>query len=261
MSFILDALKKIEQKRQQSVVPDLLTFHVPDPVKPRKHPIWLYLLLSALFLNALVLTLWLRPWNSEKQGVDKEPVVVKQSNEGSGIHTQVSKHFIKPEVPDLKLPKQEAVVQQLSHVSVKPKSRPVSEPARDVSWEKPAINTVKKNERSLVKEAPDSGLKSSPETPPVQEKQKDVIYNSEAGSGESLPVLNELPLSIRQEMPEISISVHIYSDSPSERLVNINGSIRREGDMLTSDLKLIEITDSGVVLGYKDLRFYVRGFN
>jgi len=250
MSFILDALKKLEQKRQQSAVPDLLTVHDPDPVKPEKRPIWLYLILSALLLNALLLTVWLRPWNSGKQGVAKEPAVIKQAHEDAGVHPPVSTPFIKAEELALPLQKPEGGIKKSSHVSSKTVAKPVS---------KPALNTSKK-ETSAVKEAPDAGSKLSTETPPVQEKHNEVTYNYQTTSGERLPGLDQLPLSIRQEMPSISISGHIYSDSPSARMVNINGSIRREGDMLTSGIKLIEITDSGVILSYKDFRFYVRGF-
>lgn len=249
MSFILDALKKLEQKRQQSVVPDLLTVHAPDPVKPEKRPIWTYLVLSALFLNAVVLTVWLRPWNSEKQGIANETAVVKQANEGAGIHPQVPTPFIKDEEPAIPLQKPEAGIKK-SHVSGKTAAKPVSGPA---------LNTSKK-EASAVKEAPHAGSKLSPETSPVQEKHNEVTYNYQTTSGERLPDLDQLPLSIRQEIPNLSISGHIYSNSPSARMVNINGSIRHEGDMLTSGIKLIEITDSGVILSYKDLRFYVRGF-
>lgn len=260
MSIILDALKKLEEKRQQNAVPDLLTFHAPGPVKPEKRSIWLYLILSALFLNALLLAVWLRPWNSEKQGVDKEPAIDKQSNEDTGIHPPVSTPFIKAEAPALHLKKFETGIKKPSLVSGKTTAKPVLGPALNTSREEHAGNTVQNEDTSAVKEAQDAGPKSSADIPPVQEKNKEMTYNAQAATGGSIPAIPELPLSIRQEIPEISISVHIYSDSPSERLVNINGSIKREGDMLTSGIKLIEITDSGVILSYKDLRFYVKGF-
>jgi general secretion pathway protein B len=260
MSFILDALKKLEQKRQQNIVPDLLTVHAPDPVKPPKRSIWLYLILSALFLNAVLLTVWLHPWNSKKQSIAKEPAVLKQSNDDAGIHSPVSTPIIKAEELIPPLQKLEAGIKRPSHVSGKTATKPVSEPALNASRKKPVVNTVQKEETSAVKAAPYAGSKSSPETPPVQEKRNEVTYNAKTASGERVPGLDELPLSIRQEMPEISISGHIYSDSPSARIVNINGSIRSEGEMLTSGIKLIEITDSGVILSYKDFRFYVRGF-
>lgn len=259
MSFILDALKKLEEKRQQNAVPDLLTFHAPDPVKPEKRSIWLYLILSALFLNAILLTLWLLPRDSEKKGVDKEPAIVKQSNEDTGIHPPVSTPFIKAEAPTLPLPRPEAGIKQSPHVSGKTAAKPVSDPSLNAYREEPAGNTVHIEDPTAVKEAPDAGSKASPSSPPIKEKHKEIPKKMQT-AGKSLPELDELPLSIRQEIPEISISVHIYSDSPSERLVNINGSIRHEGDMLTSGIKLIEITDSGVILSYKDSRFYIRGF-
>ena len=247
MSFILDALKKLEQKRQQGAVPDLLTVHAPDPVKPEKRSIFIYLILSALFLNAVVLTVWLRPWKSEKQSIANEPAVVKQANEDSSIHPQVSAPIIKAEelTPPL----------QKTKAGIKKSSGKI--PAKPVTG--PALNTSKK-ELSAAKEAADAGSKPSHDIPPLQETHNEATYNYKTASGERLPDLDQLPSSIRQEMPAISISGHIYSDSPSARLVNINGGIRREGDMVAPGLKLTEITDSGVILSYKDTRFYMRGF-
>lgn len=260
MSFILDALKKLEQKRQQNAVPDLLTVHAPDTVQPGKRSVWLYLFLSALFLNALLLTAWLRPWDSGKQEIAEEPAVVKRSNEDAGIKPEVSMPSIKTEEPAPLLQKPEAAVKKLPHVSGKTAAMPVKEPAPNAPMKKNAENLVQREETPYVKEAPDAGSIESHETPPLQEKHNEVTYNYQTASGERLPDLDQLPLSIRQEMPEIKLSGHIYSDSPSARLVNINGSIRREGDMVASGIKLIEITDSGVILSYKDTRFYVRGF-
>ena len=260
MSFILDALKKLEEKRQQTVVPDLLTVHASDPVKPAKRFIWLYLILSALFLSAVLLTVWLRPWNLEKQGVAKEPALIKQSNEDVGINSQVSTPVIKAEELTPPLQKTEADIKKSSHISGKTTAKTVSKSVLNTSRKEPSGNTVHKDKTSAVKESQDAGSKASPSTPPVQEKHKEATYNAKAASGERIPGLDELPLSIRQEIPDISISGHIYSDSPSARMVNINGSISREGDMMTSGIKLIEITDTGVILSYKNSRFYVRGF-
>ena len=72
--------------------------------------------------------------------------------------------------------------------------------------------------------------------------------------------ISQLPLSIKKGLPEISINGHIYSNDPMSRLVNINGSIIREGETVTTGLKVNEITMSGVVFDYGGTLFSVRAF-
>ena len=65
----------------------------------------------------------------------------------------------------------------------------------------------------------------------------------------------ELPVSIQQEIPKMSISVHAYSGAPKERLVGINDRMLREGDFLVPGLLLEQITLNGVIMSYKGYRF------
>ncbi|MFO0754792.1 MAG: general secretion pathway protein GspB [Thermodesulfovibrionales bacterium] len=62
MSYILDALKKAEQKRQQETAPTLLTVPYTAAARPKGRPWRTYLLAAALLLNAAFLLWWLRPW-------------------------------------------------------------------------------------------------------------------------------------------------------------------------------------------------------
>ena len=66
-----------------------------------------------------------------------------------------------------------------------------------------------------------------------------------------------LPLSIRQSLPPINISVSLYSDDPTLRMARINGSIIREGEYLSAGLKLEKITPDGVIFSYQNYRFSV----
>ncbi|MGD0282230.1 MAG: hypothetical protein ABSB95_07705, partial [Dissulfurispiraceae bacterium] len=56
MSYILDALKKSEQKRRQGAVPDLLTVHDRPASETGKRVWWPYLLSGALLLGAAMVT-------------------------------------------------------------------------------------------------------------------------------------------------------------------------------------------------------------
>lgn len=67
--------------------------------------------------------------------------------------------------------------------------------------------------------------------------------------------ISELPLNVQRQIPDIKFTSHIYADDPSLRLVNINSRSVREGGYVSDDLKLVGITEDGVVLSYQDYTF------
>ena len=64
--------------------------------------------------------------------------------------------------------------------------------------------------------------------------------------------IGELSLDIQREIPDLVFSSHLYSND--FRLVNINGRMMREGESIAPNLKLVEITESGVILEYREYR-------
>lgn len=75
-----------------------------------------------------------------------------------------------------------------------------------------------------------------------------------------IPDINELPLSFKEDLPDIKISGHVFFETPSDRLIIVNGRPSREGDTVASGLQIEEITSSGVIFIYDDRRFSMKGF-
>lgn len=71
----------------------------------------------------------------------------------------------------------------------------------------------------------------------------------------ALPDVKALPWSVQKNLPDISLSVHIYSADPDKRLVRINGVSAREGVTLDDGLQVVSITPVGVELSWKGQRF------
>lgn len=72
-----------------------------------------------------------------------------------------------------------------------------------------------------------------------------------------VPFVYQLPSSIQEKIPEISISFHSYTYRPETRMVRLNGRIMREGQDLTKEIKLEKIVPTGVVLVIEKRRFRV----
>lgn len=252
MSFILDALKKSDHKRQRGSVPDLLTVHDPLPEGPKKRSLWFYLLVAVLLINAVALSVWLYPRQTETQNIVPQP----SSGQPAGKPAQEASDI---QLPDSSLSGPEnSAGQQTAIVEEKPLSEPDSAAAvRDII----PVNVVPQN-RPVQTEAVEQ--KTSPDRPSEVISHPSSESRSPADTGadqeQGVPDQGGLPLSVRQDLPDISITGHIYSNEPASRIVNINGQILREGETVAADLKLEEITSDGIVLSFRGYRFHMRTF-
>lgn len=69
----------------------------------------------------------------------------------------------------------------------------------------------------------------------------------------------ELPQGVRDNLPEISITVLVYAEKPADRFVLSNGQRLVEKDELDSGVVLDEIRRDGAVFTYRKYRFLVKG--
>lgn len=93
----------------------------------------------------------------------------------------------------------------------------------------------------------------SPPTPPANTPMSVAAAPVAPVNLTPVPV-SSLPREVRDGIPALTFSSHIYALEPTFRVVNINGSRLREGEMVTPQIKLIAITEEGVVLEHGGYR-------
>ncbi len=71
-----------------------------------------------------------------------------------------------------------------------------------------------------------------------------------------VPRLSQLPAQIRNTLPNLSVSMLVYSKQPADRFIYINGFKRHEGDVISRGLKVERITRDGAIFSYMGQRFY-----
>jgi len=258
MSYILDALKKSEKERKQGTVPDLMTVQDIMVQEPKRRSLLSYLLLVALLLNAALLAWWLVPWQSKK------PRVVTHSTAGQQ-HESKAGAFLSPDLTTVSssgiMVTKKGPVPELE--STVPKKEADSETT--VQQKKPLQTSTDLQEQTSDEVMSSIDKRSLRETSPPVQQQTQITRQvpselkptkKRLAPGENkIYNLDDLPLSIRQSVPPITISVSLYSNDPDSRMAKINGSMMREGDYLTADLKLEEITPDGVIFSYQSYRF------
>ncbi len=67
--------------------------------------------------------------------------------------------------------------------------------------------------------------------------------------------IDALPEDVKASLPAMTFSSHIFADAPDLRIVNINDRKLREGDWLNSQVRVVEITEEGVLLQSGRYRF------
>lgn len=73
----------------------------------------------------------------------------------------------------------------------------------------------------------------------------------------SAPAIDDLPASIRAQVPPIALSIHMFADDPAARRVRINDQSLHEGDPVGPDLQVAAITRDGVVFRFKGTAFFL----
>ena len=71
----------------------------------------------------------------------------------------------------------------------------------------------------------------------------------------SIIEIDELPINIRQQIPNMVFSAHVYSSTPLMRSLVINDRFLEEGSAINQDLTLVEITRNGAIFDFQGYRF------
>jgi general secretion pathway protein B len=228
MSYILEGLKKLEQKRkQEEKSPNLLTFQGDSTEKPARSPMWPYALVAVLLLNAGVIIWWIAPWRSTER---------------------------KTPVPQSAVRKSVSTVAETVPIEQKRESKPVSakesQQSRAISGSPTAI------ERKETSETPLPVTKETPAPRPSVSTPAPAAKSKPATDGRIVK-LNELPSEIKNSLPDLKMSAHFYSPDQQSRFARVNDKILHEGETLSEDLKVEEINPGGTVFRFKGYRFQI----
>lgn len=224
MSFILDALKKSENDRQQQVQHEFAT--VPSSPDSPAAPRWLWVFGLLLLINAVVLLfVFTRP---------EAPLATASSTPSAIVAVE------QPAAVAAEIPTQQGSFADRVDEAVR------NQP--DVSARETTVSMGIDNTPAV---ADDPGVSSAPAnfaTPvePVSTPQQNELL---------LPTLTELQLNGTLQLPELHMDLHVYKASSTERFVFINMNKYRENSQLDEGPVLREITANGVVLEYRGRAF------
>jgi general secretion pathway protein B len=281
MSYILDALKKADKERKRGMVPNLSSDQDPSPRGPKKRSVWLYILIVALLINGGFFLFWWSPWETKDMIIVAETTAVNTEelpvtapieespetiSQAAPVSLQAGKTIPPKPITD-KEKKQEE--EQQSTISPQEPVEPVEEKETTPTL---ATNGEDKDEakdkeitdissKQLQAQEPESLPPSTTMSVPSKEQATSDSQEASPRSPNESPLriydFKTLPASVKQDLPDINISVFVYSDDPASRVVKINGQTVREGQELDNGLIVEKIVPEGVIFNYDDYRFRV----
>jgi general secretion pathway protein B len=219
MSFILDALKKSESERNRQSGPVLLEVRVAPPRS--RLPVWAIVLGVALLANALVLGyLLLRPATTAPA---PPPTIVTVP--AAVVAPVATPPQVAPAVATVAPPVTTGVLPDPSQPGT-PLPDAAGSSAPNAADYEPAITVHSPASPSAGSVAADMGL----------------------------PTLNDLNAS-GANLPELRLSLHVYDADPARRYVLLNSTRLREGESTPDGIRLERVTESGVILSWRNRRF------
>jgi general secretion pathway protein B len=263
MSFILDAIAKSEQERQQQEVPGVQVLAVPTGSVQRPRRVLPYFIVGALLLNAALFVLWMQsgqtlPGRSSPTQIENIDRVNQQAIVPGDI-TPVDP-AISVEIPanatemaveiDTTVSMNELLAEQpgttpagISETTAGLANRP------ETLQPRPATTTTGGDTTVWQRIEPDSlsnKALSGQSAEPVQDMRGTGVMQRKVSS------LSELPSDVRRDLPTVVFTGHLYSSDPNSSVVFIdNGRPVMKGRQIANELFLYEITPTGVIVEFR----------
>jgi general secretion pathway protein B len=264
MSYILEALRRAESERERKRggVPGLHANPVPmpspDEMGERRGKPWVWVA-SGLSIGVLLMILW-RWWSVE-------PLIDEGALARAPVGGNVSQNSA--DAPAAALPAPPAPVP--APPPAQPAPAPQTAPAPAPGPKAAASGTADKPPRTtrpappprstataaapretqsapppqagVPAQGPAQGPAPAPQPPPA------------APPPERVRTLAELPDDLRRSLPQLAFGGSVYSDTPAQRMVILNGQVMREGDAVTDELQIEQIRPRSAVLRMRGQRF------
>ena len=271
MSFILDAIAKSEQERQQQLAPDARRLAVPTPAPVREHSKLPYVISAALLLNAVLIGVWVQSGQQEAPIVESGEINRSARPESASGEIAPSDTPEKPpESVPADVPQPSSTTPMLAESTVekapaaqtpRPKAKPESQA--------PSSAVLEKIENPVVPEPQPAVVISVPAATETREASLDSTVGADRESvvaaleeaPEPVPPeaserrisrLSELPSDVRRALPSVVFTGHLYSSNPRASYVFVGDRQVVVGQQIVDNLVLDAITPTGVVVEFHE---------
>lgn len=230
MSFILDALRKSETARRRSEAPDLFTA-MPGTVAPAfARTQWPIFAIGGVGVLSLIVALWLfsqRTPSATTVSTAADPIVIASN-------------------PALETT---AIVPPAAAGALSVPVEPIIRPKTQLPASPPAPMQIAPPPASSIERPRDLPAPPQTRTPPSVAPPTAAPASTTLPAGDRIVSLSDLDPDIRNQLPPLKLSMHLWNETPSQRFVILDGQRLREGDVL-GEIVVERITRDGAMLAW-----------
>lgn len=246
MSYILNALRKSEQDRQQSHAETLENqIQFKQLAAKKKTPIWLIILVT----SNLVLLLYFA-WSFGKQ--DSQPIhnaiTLKEARQAeikpkSAAEIKIPAAAIKKDEVAFALAEQQSIAEQIRKLKTKPQQKQKNPKLKD---------------RQTDQEVKQVIIAEKPVETRIEPTEEVVNISKPESQAKDIPFLTELDYDFSRTVPAIDINVYVYTEKKQDRFIMIDMKKYLTGQQIASGMTLKEIRLDSLVVEYKNRVFQIR---
>jgi general secretion pathway protein B len=251
MSYILDALKRADAERERGAAPGLHTRHqLPAGsagIPSERRLVWM-VVAAGLTLIVLAIVFWF--WRAP----DAPPVAVLQPAASPMPNMVVQEPptvFLAPVPPAAPVAPSTPIAPVPIVVAEAPvtRAKQAEKSSQKVVTAQPATLSAPARSTDAVAVAPTAA--------PASVAAAVTTSLPHSARPASTTLLSDLPTELRSQIPKITITGSVYSDSPAQRLLLVNNLVLSQGGQVTPDMKLEEVQPRSSVFSFKGTRFRV----
>ncbi len=243
MSYILDALRRADAERQRGAVPSLHDQPAPRPEATavgRGTP-WAWVLVGSAVVLGIAVAAW---WMGRGGAIAPMPSVPAQRAE------------LAPPAP---------VAPAVAAVQAAPTAAPQPAGPTTVTVTVTGPGVTSATPSIQAPEPRSSARKGAPaaSAPATAIAAAAAAASPASATAEAVPAtarvptLAELPDTIRQQVPPLTLGGGVYSTQASQRLVIVNGQVVHEGDQPAAGLRVVQIRPRSVVFSFRGQAFEI----
>ena len=241
MSYILDALKKAERERAIAKGPTLMSVNDTQSEIPRRRP-WIIATICLLSASALIAgTVFLM----RQMSASTSSSTADQSF-GQPGQIRASGSAAKSDAPKAAVPSENSVAAETRAES---REMPVAASAIRRPGTEPEA-------AAILRQSPEPAIPIA--KPSSRKLQGDPILATSAIGTAAPDPTPPAAASLRDAISKMAITILMYSEDQSERMVFINDRKYMEGDSVDGHYLIDSITQEGVVLKYQGERAILR---
>ena len=261
MSYILDALRRADAERSRGAVPGLHAQNMPSDDEPAARNytplIWAAGAAGVLVVAGLVIVL-LGPWHASP-APDARVALAPAPELAPGPRDSAP---VQPAQGEQPAPQPGALDPGARPIEP-PMGRaaPPAYPPAPATAQHPNVAPARVATLEPRANAHPTAPAAAPAPPPVEHYGASIAApptpTPASARGNAVANINDLPPNVRSTLPRLSVGGAIYSETPSARMVILNGQVFHEGDKPAAETGLEQIRLKSAVLNFRGQRYEV----